>query len=81
MSENSIYIDEKTGNAIFAKKKENGSYSFYGTRKNDDGSFCINELEPINDIFDYIDSERKAGRVNGCIVGIKFLDNSVIELD
>lgn len=42
MSENSIYIDEKTGNAIFAKKKENGSYSFYGTRKNDDGSFCIN---------------------------------------
>lgn len=55
MSENSIYIDEKTGNAIFAKKKENGSYSFYGTRKNDDGSFCINELEPINDIFDYIE--------------------------
>lgn len=55
MSENSIYIDEKTGNAIFAKKKENGSYSFYETRKNDDGSFCINELEPINDIFDYIE--------------------------
>ena len=55
MSENSIYIDEKTGNAIFAKKKENGSYSFYGTRKNDDGSFCINELEPINYIFDYIE--------------------------
>ena len=55
MSENSIYIDEKTCNAIFAKKKENGSYSFYGTRKNDDGSFCINELEPINDIFDYIE--------------------------
>ena len=55
MSENSIYIDEKTGNAIFAKKKENGSYSFYGTRKNDDGSFFINELEPINDIFDYIE--------------------------
>ena len=55
MSENSIYIDEKTGNAIFTKKKENGSYSFYGTRKNDDGSFCINELEPINDIFDYIE--------------------------
>lgn len=55
MSENSIYIDEKTGNAIFAKKKENGSYSFYGTSKNDDGSFCINELEPINDIFDYIE--------------------------
>ena len=55
MSENSIYIDEKTGNAIFAKKKENGSYSFYGTRKNHDGSFCINELEPINDIFDYIE--------------------------
>lgn len=55
MSENSIYIDEKTGNAIFAKKKENGSYSFYGTRKNADGSFCINELEPINDIFDYIE--------------------------
>ncbi len=50
-----VYIDEKTGNAIFAKKKENGSYSFYGTRKNDDGSFCINELEPINDIFDYIE--------------------------
>lgn len=55
MSENSIYIDEKTGNAIFAKKKENGSYSFYGTKKDDDGSFCINELEPINDIFDYIE--------------------------
>ena len=55
MSENSIYIDEKTGNAIFAKKKENGSYSFYVTRKNDDGCFCINELEPINDIFDYIE--------------------------
>lgn len=54
MSESSIYIDEKTGNAIFVKKKENGSYSFYGIRKNDDGSFCINELEPINDIFDYI---------------------------
>lgn len=53
-----VYIDEKTGNAIFAKKKENGSYSFYGTRKNDDGSFCINELKPINDIFDYIEKNK-----------------------
>ena len=37
--------------------------------------------EVINDIFDYIDSERKAGRVSGHIVEIKFLDNLVIELD
>lgn len=50
-----IYIDEKTGNAIFAKRKENGSYSFYAIKRNNDDSFCINELEPINDIFDYIE--------------------------
>ena len=41
----------------------------------------LSRREVVNDIFDYIDSESKAGRVNGYIVGIKFLDNSVIELD
>ena len=41
----------------------------------------LSRREVVNDIFDYIDSERKAGRVNGCIVGIKFLDNPVIELN
>lgn len=41
----------------------------------------LSRREVINDIFDYIDSERKAGRVSGCIAEIKFLDNSVIELD
>ena len=41
----------------------------------------LSRKEVTNDIFDYIDSEIKAGRVNGCIVGVKFLDNSVIELD
>ena len=41
----------------------------------------LSRREVVNDIFDYIDSERKAGRVNDCIVGFKFLDNSVIELD
>ena len=41
----------------------------------------LSRKEVVNDIFDYIDSERKAGRVNGCIVGIKFLDNPVIELN
>ena len=41
----------------------------------------LSRREVVNDIFDYIDSERKAGRVNDCIEGIKFLDNSVIELE
>ena len=41
----------------------------------------LSRREVVNDIFDYIDSERKAGRINDCIVGIKFLDNSVVELD
>ena len=41
----------------------------------------LSRREVVNDIFDYIDSERKAGRVNGCIVGINFLDNPVIELN
>lgn len=38
--------------------------------------------EVVNDIFDYIESENKSGRLNNCsIVEIKFLDNSVIELE
>ena len=41
----------------------------------------LSRREVINDIFDYIDSERKSGRFNGDIVGIEFLDNSVIELE
>ena len=41
----------------------------------------LSRREVVNEIFDYIDSERKAGSVNGCIVGIKFLDNPVIELN
>lgn len=41
----------------------------------------LSRREVVNDIFDYIDSERKSGRLSGIIVGIKFIDNSVIELE
>lgn len=41
----------------------------------------LSRREVVNDIFDYIDSEKKSGRLNGIIVGIKFIDNSVIELE
>lgn len=54
-AKNNIYIDEKTGNAIFVRRNDDNSYSFYATKKNDDGSFCINSYEAINDIFDYLD--------------------------
>lgn len=36
--------------------------------------------EVVNDIFDYIESENKSGRIKGFIIGIRFLDNSVIEI-
>lgn len=42
----------------------------------------LSRREVVNDIFDYIESENKSGRLNNCsIVEIKFLDNSVIELE
>lgn len=41
----------------------------------------LSRREIVNDIFDYIDSERKSGRLNGIVAGIKFIDNSVIELE
>ena len=41
----------------------------------------LSRREVVNDIFDYIESENKSGRVKGNIVGIRFLDNSVIELE
>ena len=38
--------------------------------------------EVINDIFDYIESEYKAGRLNSKHINeIKFLDNPIIELN
>ena len=41
----------------------------------------FSQREVVNDIFDYIETENKSGRIKGNIVGIRFLDNSVIELD
>ena len=42
----------------------------------------LSRREVVNDIFDYIELENKSGRLDNCnIVEIKFLDNSVIELD
>lgn len=42
----------------------------------------LSRREVVNDIFDYIESENKSGRLSNCsIVEIKFLDNSVIELE
>ena len=41
----------------------------------------LSRREVVNDIFDYIEAENKSGRINGNIVGIRFLDNSVIELE
>lgn len=42
----------------------------------------LSRREVVNDIFDYIESENKSGRLNNCdIIEIKFLDNSVIELE
>ena len=53
-----IYIDSKTGNAIVVKKTESDSYSFYATKiiKNENhNDIDFEHLQPINDIFDYID--------------------------
>ena len=42
----------------------------------------LSRREVVNDIFDYIESENKSGRLSNCSIGeIKFLDNSVIELE
>ena len=42
----------------------------------------LSRREVVNDIFDYIEEENKSGRFNNCkIVEIKFLENSVIELE
>lgn len=40
----------------------------------------LSRREVVNDIFDYIESENKSGRIKGHIIGIRFLDNSVIEI-
>lgn len=53
-----IYIDSKTGNAIVVKKTESDSYSFYATKliKNENhNDIDFEHLQPIDDIFDYID--------------------------
>ena len=39
------------------------------------------QREVVNDIFDYIESENKCGRIKGSIIDIRFLDNQVIELE
>lgn len=54
----SIYIDYESGTVIVAKKKDSDSYAFYATkigqsRSADDIDF--EHLQPISDIFDYID--------------------------
>ena len=41
----------------------------------------LSRRDVVNDIFDYIESENKSGRVKGYIIEIRFLDNSVIELE
>lgn len=42
----------------------------------------LSRREVVNDIFDYIEEENKSGRLNNCrIVEIKFLENSVVELE
>lgn len=41
----------------------------------------LSRREVVNDIFDYVEAENKSGRLNGNIVEIRFLDNSVIELE
>lgn len=53
-----IYIDSKTGDVIVAKKTENDSYSFYATKmlnRENTNDIDLEHLQPINDIFDYID--------------------------
>ena len=42
----------------------------------------LSRREVVNDMFDYIESEIKSGRLNNCKIDeIKFLKNSVIELE
>ena len=41
----------------------------------------LSRREVVNDIFDYIEIEKRAGRVSGQITEIRFLDSSVIELE
>lgn len=41
----------------------------------------LSKREVVNDIFDYIEEERSKGRVKGTITEIKFLENSVIQLN
>ena len=41
----------------------------------------LSRREVVNDIFDYIEIEKRAGRVAGQIAEIRFLDSSVIELE
>ena len=55
------------------KKKKSYAASF--------GRSEFTESDVVNDIFDYVEAENKSGRLNGNIVGIRFLDNSVIELE
>lgn len=53
-----IYIDSKTGKAIVAKRTKSNSYSFYSTTVQINGSsnnIDFEHLQPIYDIFDYID--------------------------
>ena len=53
-----IYMDYKTGDVIVAKKTENDSYSFYATKilnRENTSDIDFDHLQPINDIFDYIE--------------------------
>lgn len=71
----SIYIDYESGNVIVAKKKENDSYSFYATKIGKSGKvedIDFSNLQPINDIFDYIDqNDLKINVYSKEITGIK----------
>lgn len=40
----------------------------------------LDQEEFVKDIYTYVESERKAHRLDGYVTGIKFLDSSVIEL-
>lgn len=54
--DDSIYINYETGNVIIARKNENDSYTFYATYLNEEDNYVdISSLQPIDDIFDYIE--------------------------